>query len=276
MSAPIRAFTALAAIAAGLLLALDLRPLGALFLRSDPTLRGSFSLLHARAFLSPAAHLALIALALFRLRASLPLDPRARRAARAAFAALSLEIAALLPCTFALDALCGVYYILVAPFTATAMLAAVAVFVGAAGSRSLLHWTAIGLAGLAAAGVATWSLVAPKSAADCRQIAAGLPRDNCLVNFALPAGDAALCGEVVFDSSRWSCLYEIAERAGNPALCDQISAPCRYTQPGPSCEPERYRDTCFLVVARKLRDASLCERVGDPAQQSSCREQAER
>jgi hypothetical protein len=274
MGVALRILILCAAIAAGLLFALDLRPLSALFLRGDPTFRGSFSLLHARAFLSPAAHLALIALALCVLRAQAPLALRARRAARIAFAAFGVEIAALLPCAFARDALCGVFYVLVAPFTAIAMLAAFALFVRAAGSRPLLRGALIGSASLAAAGATAWFVFAPKSAADCRRIEPGLARDNCLVSFALPAGDAALCDEVDFDSSRWSCLYEIAERAGNPSLCEGIAAPCRYTAPGPACEPERYRHTCWLVVARKLGDAGLCDRIGDSDQRSSCREQA--
>jgi hypothetical protein len=124
-------------VVAAALIALDLGPLRALFLRSDPTLRGSFTLLHARVLLSPAAHLALIALAATLMRAHAPLQGGARIAAFAAFAALSIEIAALLPCTFAGDALCGVFYVFVAPFTAIAMLAAFAVFVAASGSRAL-------------------------------------------------------------------------------------------------------------------------------------------
>jgi hypothetical protein len=274
MGTAMRIGIALAGIAAAALLALDLGPLRALFLRSDPTLRGSFTLLHARALLSPAAHLALIALAAVQLRTRETLPGSARGAARAAFAALGVEIAALLPCALAHDALCGVFYVLVAPYTAIAMLAASAVFAGASGSRALRRASAIGAAGLAAAGVSAWVLVTPKSVDACRQLAPGLARDNCLVSFALPAGDAVICDEVDFDSSRWSCLYEIAERRGDPSLCDRITAPCRYTEPGIACDPERYRDTCFLVVARTLGDAALCEQVQAPDARSNCREQA--
>ena len=103
-----------------------------------------------------------------------------------------------------------------------------------------------------------------------------MKRGACIMNFALRDSDESLCNQVSFDSSRWSCLYQIAERKGNPALCEQIAAPFRFKSPGLQCDPETYRDTCFLVVARKLKDEKWCGQISNAAKQAGCLEQSRR
>lgn len=270
-----RLLAAAAALAALCLIALDAWPLADIFQRADPTLQGSFSLLHLRAFLSVAGHLALAALALrLALGAAPPAVRTARSGAWLCFGALGLELLALAPCLFGGGALCGVFYLVVGPLTALAMLAGFAIFVAAAGSRAMRRGALLGAAALGAAAVAAFWLVTPRSPADCAGLADGLKRDACTMNFALQTSDERLCEQVVFDSSRWSCLYQIAERKGDATLCERIAAPCRHTTPGPACEPDRFRDTCWLVTSRKLREPALCERMTSGDLQASCRKQA--
>ena len=64
MSLLLRLLALAAALAAASLIALEITPLWDIFLRADPTLQGPFSMLHARAFLSIAGHLALVMLSL--------------------------------------------------------------------------------------------------------------------------------------------------------------------------------------------------------------------
>ena len=269
-----RLFAAAAAIASAVLIALEARPLADVFLRADPTLQGSFSLLHARPFLSVAAHCGLIVLAVHGFFTAAPQRSRARLGMLMSFGALGLEVLSLAPCLIAADALCGVYYIVIGPFAALIMLAGFAIYLAASGSRGLTQATALGVVSLGAAALAAYWIVTPHAPADCTRIASDIQRDSCVMNFALQTNDAQLCEQVNFDGSRWSCTYQIAERKGDATLCDRISPPCRYTGPGPACEPERFRDTCYLVVARRLRDGRLCERITPGDMQTNCRAQA--
>lgn len=271
----LRRILAAAAVPAALaLIAFEARPLADLFLRADPTLQGSFSMLHARGFLSVAGHLALAMLSLRIAFGAAPAAPLARTGAWLCYGALGLELLALAPCLFAGGALCGVYYILAGPFTALAMLAGFGLFVTASASRALNVGTTLAAAGLVAAALAAYWHFTPRSPAECARIDDDIRRGACVMNFALQTGDDRLCEQVMLDSSRWSCIYQIAERRGDATLCDRIIPPCRYTVPGPACEPERYRNTCYLVTARKLRDPGLCERMTPGELRASCRGQA--
>ena len=85
-------------LAAGALLVLDIRQLPDLFLRANPTLQGSFSLLHVQPFVSVAGHLSVAALALY---LALGKDNGAKNtkfASGICFGALAIELLALAPC----------------------------------------------------------------------------------------------------------------------------------------------------------------------------------
>lgn len=269
-----RLFASVAALAAISLIALEAGPLMDIFLRADPTLQGSFSLLHARAFLSVAGHLALAVLSLRLVFGAAPATVAARIGAWLCYGALALELLTLAPCVLGGGALCGVFYVVAVPFTALAMLAGFGLFVAASASRWLMRAAVLGVAGMGATALAAYWYITPKSPEECARISDDIKRGACVMNFALQTGDDRLCEQVTLDSSRWSCLYQIAERKGNPTLCERIVPPCRYTRPGPACEPERYRDTCYLVTARKLGDPKLCERMTPGDMQANCRKQA--
>jgi hypothetical protein len=268
-----RVLAGVAAIAALLLIGLEAGPLADLFLRADPTLQGSFSLLNARSLLSVAGHLALTVLSLRLAFVTAPATPIPRTGAWLCYGALGLELLSLVPCVFAGDALCGVFYVVIGPLTALAMLAGFGLFLGAGASRMLKRGALAGMAALGLAAFAAYWYVTPKSPEDCARISDDLKRGSCVMNFALQTGDDRLCEQVTFDSSRWTCIYQIAERKGDASLCRRIVPPCRYTGPGLACEPERYRDTCYLVTARELRDPGLCERMAPGDLQASCRRQ---
>lgn len=271
-----RAAAFIVVLAAGALATLEARPVAELFVRADPVLRGSWTLLGLRPLLALVGHVALIVIGLHRLlaRRAVSTGPTgARTTAWICYGLLAFELLLLVPCLFAHDALCGVYYIVASPLTATSMLLGLAVYVSTTRSRALTASAAsISLAAVGASVAAYW-MVTPGTHAECDQIAEAIARDTCRMNFALAASDADLCETVDFDSSRWSCLYQIAERDGNAVLCDRIAWPCRNTDPGPACDPEFYRDTCLLVVARRLQDATLCGRMAPGELQSRCREQ---
>jgi hypothetical protein len=268
-----RLAAAVVLLAGSSLAALEASPIADLFLRATPTLHGSFSLLAARPLLSVVAHLALVAIGLHRLIASEAVAVATRASARLCYGALAVELLSLAPCAFGGDALCGVFYVLVLPATALAILVGFATYLVAARSRALVVLSSGALLLGAASALAAWWIVTPRSPVDCERIDEPIKRGTCLVNFALRTSAAALCEEVDFDSSRWSCLYELAERAGDPTLCERIVLPCRAHSPGPTCDPDTYRDTCFLVVARKLRDPRLCERLTARDLRTSCLEQ---
>lgn len=268
-----RVLAVAAAVAALSLIGLEAGPLADLFLRADPTLQGSFSLLNARSLLSVAGHLALAALSLRLAFVIAPASSGARIGAWLCYGALALELLSLTPCVFGGGALCGVFYVVLGPLTALAMLAGFGLSLTAGASRALKRGALAGMAALGLAAFVAYWYVTPKSPGDCARISDDIKRGNCVMNFALQAGDDQLCEQVSFDSSRWSCIYQIAERKGDPMLCQRIVPPCRYTSPGPGCEPERYRDTCYLVTARKLRDPGLCERMTPGELQESCRRQ---
>lgn len=274
MSLLLRLITLAAAFAAASLIALEVRPLWDIFLRADPTLQGSFSILHARAFLSVAGHLALVMLSLRLTFVAAASTPIARIGVWLCYGALALESLVLVPYMFAGAALCGVYYVMGGPFTALAMLVGFGLFVSASGSRMLTGVTVLGVVGLGATALAAYWYFTPKSPAECARISDDVKRGACVMDFALRTGDDRLCELVTFDSSRWSCTYQIAERKGDATLCERIALPCRYTGPGLACEPERFRDTCYLVTARKLSDPKLCERMTPGDLQTSCRKQA--
>jgi hypothetical protein len=154
------------------------------------------------------------------------------------------------------------------------MMAGLAVVSCTAGSRALAGTTLVAAVALVAAGLGAFWGVTPKSAGECDNLGESLKRDACVMNFALRHTDETLCERINFDSSRWSCLYQIAERKDMPALCEQITRPCRHISPGLACEPDLYRDTCYLVVARKIRDKALCSNVTDPGKRASCESQS--
>jgi len=261
-------------LVAGTLLFLEINPLVDLFLRADPTLQGTFSFLNARPFLTVAAHTALVAIAVHRFLASASSVEATRGPARICYAVLAAELLTIVPCVVARDALCGVFYVFVSPFTAIAILLGFAVLLAKSGSRALIAGSAFALLLMIAAGFGAYRYITPKSPAECVRIAEPVKQDACRMNFALQASDAELCETIVFDSSRWSCTYQIAERKGDPSLCERIALPCRFRSPGLACDPDRYRNTCLLVVARKLRDGSLCARMAEGEFRTRCLEQA--
>jgi hypothetical protein len=210
------------------------------------------------------------------LIARTPATSGARVAFRLALAALGLEALTLAPCAFARDALCGVFYIFVSEATGPVMLAAFVYYLARAGSRALARASAAAAILLALGAAAAYWRLTPQSATACEAIGDELKRGTCMMNIALRDNDAALCERVSFDSSRWSCLYEIAERQGNPALCEQISAPCRFASPGLQCDPQTYRDLCYLVVARKLKDEKWCAPIAAEDKRSACLQQSGR
>ena len=261
-------------LAAGALLVLDVRQLPDLFLRANPTMQGSFSLLHVQPFVSVAGHLCVLVLALYLALGKGKGAKYPKVASWICFGALAIELLALAPCLLAPDALCGLFYTLLNMITAPVMLAAFVAFLFRAGDARLIQISTAGAILLVVGSVAAYWQFTPKSARECNSIADELKRGACIMNFALRDSDEALCDQVSFDSSRWSCLYEIAERKGMPALCEQITLPCRFESPGVQCDVENYRDTCYLVVARKLKDEILCDHVTDTVKQAGCREQS--
>lgn len=264
-----------ATFAAVSLIAVDATPLADIFLRADPTLQGSFSILQARAFLSVSAHFGLALLSLWLTFSTTPAPRISRTGAWLAYGALGLELLTLTPCVFAGSALCGLYYIFLGPITALVMLAGFGLFVVTGSSRALRHASTLSFVALGTAALGGYWYFTPQSAAECSRISDDIKRGTCVMNFALQTGDDKLCEQIALDSARWSCIYQIAERKGDAALCLRISLPCRYTALGPACEPERFRDTCYLVTARKLGDPALCGRVTPGDSQASCRKQAE-
>lgn len=270
-----RLLALLPAAAAGALLLLEVNPILDLVYNTDPTLQGTVSVLNLRPLFSVAGHLATILLSLYLLFTSAPLPGSARMGAWLCFGAVGVEVLALAPCLLAADALCGVFYLLINQAAAPAMLAGVIVVLLGVGSRVLAGVSIVIATALIAAAAGVYWQVTPKSASDCANVTDSLKRDNCLMNFALRDSDEKLCDEVNFDSSRWSCLYQIAERKGLPALCERIALPCRHTAPGPACEPDLYRDTCYVVVARKLKDSAWCDRVGDAGKRGNCKAQSQ-
>lgn len=258
------------------LLCIDARAIPDLFLNADPTLQGSFSLTHLRPFVLVMGHASVVLLLLHRMFAREPAPSGARAAFQVALGTLGLELLSLAPCVLAPGALCGVFYILVSQATAPVMLAAFVAYLVQAGSPMLTRISATGAVLLGAGVAAAFWHFTPASAAGCGTIQDELKRGACIMNFALRDSDESLCNQVAFDSSRWSCLYQIAERKGLPALCERITAPCRYESPGLQCDPVTYRDTCYLVVARKLEDEKWCGQVSDAAKQAGCLEQSRR
>lgn len=266
----------LPALAACALLLLDARAIPDLLLKSDPTLQGSFSLRHLRPIVAVLGHAAVILMSLHLMFARAPATAGARTAVKLALAALALEVLVLLPCAFAPDALCGVFYIFISEATGPVMLAAFLFYLARAGSPALTRASAAAAVLLAGGAAAAYWQFTPQSAAACEAIGDELKRSTCMMNFALRDDDDSLCERVSFDSSRWSCLYQIAERRGKPALCEQIAAPCRFASPGLQCDPQTYRDTCYLVVARKLKDEKWCAPIAAQDKRSSCLKQSAR
>jgi hypothetical protein len=245
-----------------------------LFLRSDPTLQGSLTLLNARPLLSVAAHAGLMLIGMHQVLAPQTVSVAARHSARLCYGVLALELLSLLPCLVGRDALCGVYYVFLGPIAAMTLFVGFAVYLATSRSRVLIATTVLVLFLSVGSALAAYWYITPKSPEQCDRIVEPIGRDTCRMNFALQANDAALCETVDFDSSRWSCTYQIAEQKGDPALCDRIALPCRNRSPGTTCDPELYRNTCFLVVARKLHDPRLCERMTPGDLRERCLEQA--
>lgn len=268
-----RAAALLVILVAGALIALEAQPLVDLFSRSDPRLSGSFSLLNARPLLSVAAHAALILIGMHRLLAPPSTTVSSRARARLCYGVFAIELLALTPCVFGRAALCGVFYVGLGPVTATLILIGFAAYLATSRSRALITATGLTVISIAGSALTTFWYVTPRSHHECARLAEPIRRDLCRMNFALRMDDAALCDTIDFDPSRWSCTYQIAERKGEPELCDRIAPPCRHRSPGLVCDPDFYRNTCFLVVARKLRDPRLCEQMTPGELQARCLKQ---
>jgi hypothetical protein len=262
-----------AVVAAGLL-SFEVVPVRDLIFNADPTLQGSLSFLNFRPLLSVAGHLSAVTLALYLSFAAAPATRGAKTGIYLCYGALAVELLALVPCLVFPSALCGVYYLLINQVAAPVMMAGLAVVSCTAGSRALAGTTLVAAVALVATGLVVFWGITPKSAGECDNLGESLKRDACVMNFALRHNDETLCERINFDSSRWSCLYQIAERKDMPALCEQITRPCRHISPGLACEPDLYRDTCYLVVARKIRDKALCSNVTDPGKRASCESQS--
>lgn len=159
------------------------------------------------------------------------------------------------------------------PVTATLILVGFAAYLATSRSRALITATGLTVISIVGSALTTFWYVTPRSHHECARLAEPIRRDLCRMNFALRMDDAALCDTIDFDPSRWSCTYQIAERKGEPELCDRIAPPCRHRSPGLVCDPDFYRNTCFLVVARKLRDPRLCEQMTPGELQARCLEQ---
>lgn len=265
-------FSAAVGVFAGVLIALDLNGIQDAFLFADPTMGGGLSAMNVRAVLSVLGHGCVILLALHRV-ISRDAPTAGRLAARLCFGAVMAEALVLTPCLPAADALCGVFYIVLNQVTAPVMIIGFAIHLTQTRSRRLLAITGGLVAATAAGALIGYLHFTPKSAADCETLSGDLRRDNCLANFAARDNDESLCERIDFDSTRWTCLYQIAERKGMPSLCGQVTAPCRFESPGVQCDPETYRDTCYLVVARRLKDAKWCGHVADAAKQENCLKQ---
>lgn len=262
-----------AVVAAGLLF-FEVDPIRDLIFNADPTLQGSLSFLNIRPLLSVAGHLSVVTLALYLLFASAPVTRDAKVGIYLCYGALAVELLALAPCLVFPGSLCGLYYLLINQVAGPVMIAGLAVAACTAGSRALVATTIVVAVALLAAGLGVFWGVTPKSAGECDSLGEPMKRDACVMNFALRYNDEKLCEQVNFDSSRWSCLYQVAERKDMPALCEQITRPCRNISPGIACEPNLYRDTCYLVVARKTQDKTLCANVTDVQKRAGCESQA--
>jgi hypothetical protein len=264
-----RIVSAVVVLLAAALLALEINPVTELFLRASPLSERGGLVLRLRPLLSIAGHGLLILIGLHHTRSPYARTRGARSGRLLAYGALALELASLLPCVAMPDALCGLWFILVNPWAALAMLIGGGCIVWAAAGRGLLYCSLAAGAGLGTLLLLAYWTVTPKHADDCGR--ASVRADACLLEFAVRDRDALLCQRIEHDSTRWTCLYRLAERTRMPELCAHIAPPCRDHTPGLGCEPALYRDTCFVVVSRALGDARYCAAIIDATKRESCK-----
>jgi len=259
---------------AAAVLAIEINPVTEFFLRASPLSERGGLLWGLRPLLSIAGHGLLILIGIHHAL-SPGVSTRGARIGRCVgYGALLLELASLLPCVAMPDALCGLWFMLINPWTALAMLIGSGCVAWATPGRRLMHGCLAAVAGLVGLGMVAYWTVTPKQADDCGR--PSVRADACLLDFALRERDAMLCEGIAHDSTRWTCLYQLAERARMPELCARIAAPCRDRTPGLACEPALYRDTCFIVVARAFGDAGYCDSIIEVQKRQSCKTALER
>ncbi len=104
--------------------------------------------------------------------------------------------------------------------------------------------------------------VAAEAVASCDVAEDVRVRDQCYGVFAVQTGDPTACRAIPGDgqrpaSLRQICLSDVAIVSGDPALCGEIGN-------------TNLRDTCFLKLRRDNDDATLCERISEPALRAIC------
>ena len=185
-----------------------------------------------------------------------------------------LEAAGALPCSLPRPGeLCGLGSVLISYFTAplTIILSAVlAVKVGRTNVRraALVAITVIVLTGGAFA-VAWWG-IAPKSVADCTQIAEVSGRGVCQEKFALKQRDMETCRRIEFRPLRHECMRMLAQVTRSPESCEEIRDAPAAQIPAYETPDIQTRSLCYYSLAFEMKRRDLCLHVEDPSLGQTC------
>ncbi len=113
------------------------------------------------------------------------------------------------------------------------------------------------------------------AAAELEQSANPLEMDECLLDVARETMDEVVCGRIFMPEYQHDCYEEIAIEKQNPSLCDNLSNQedqqgCFLTAQAVIAQDEQicsgitfspHRDNCYILLAWKKQDRSLCDRL---------------
>jgi hypothetical protein len=182
-----------------------------------------------------------------------------------------LQLLSLTPCFLAKEALCGVFYILLASITT--VFAVPALFIVLARQYNT-KFAALIFASIASLVMGLFFWLAPRSVKDCKKIPQELERGECFGHLAEKFKDEKLCLEMTFGPSRATCLRTLAEAKTDVNICDLIQASEKMESPGINFKPDEYRDVCYWVLAFQRHDVTICAKITNNEQRINCSQKA--
>lgn len=161
-----------------------------------------------------------------------------------------LEIVAFLPCLLAVDALCGVFLVLIHQLAGPAAIIGLFILLAKMSPAKIRNAIIALLLLLIAFFVLQHEIRRPGNAEDCSRLTEDLGRSNCIKQFALASNSPELCMRISFDFVRFSCLYQVAGHLHDASLCDRIKNLPGDKVAGRPSDAAKYKETCLKVVGR--------------------------
>jgi len=186
-----------------------------------------------------------------------------------------LEALAWTPCLISIltksaDALCAVWVVFIANFTAPFIIILGIAYVLISGSRKLKIFSASILTVFILTGLVFWMVFTPKTPEACLIYPEATRQAACLHKFSLETLDPKLCERIEFRYTRFACFRNLAEKLRNPELCEKIADPQDFIPKPYETTASHDRDICYWIASFNAQNSKLCRKIYDAERQKNC------